>query len=174
MPAWEEAILFALANVARAIERLADSSLLRTLIEVKARRVTREKVGGGDSSPYAEAILSVVNDLIKPDAGQDAHRHALALASVAFLMPYRDKLVMDSLLKLPEPLSAKQGLLKVLAVAGETLSAELILARFKELLEEAKTKSWLLDQNSGRLDGWLELLPFSDRPEATFEAICLT
>jgi hypothetical protein len=114
----------------------------------------------------------VVNDLIKPDAGQDAHRHALALASVAFLMPYGDKLaVMDSLLKLPEPLSAKQGLLKVLAVAGETLSAELILVRIKELLEEAKTKSWLLDQNSGRLDGWLELLPFSDRPEATFEGI---
>ena len=62
-------------------------------------------------------------------------------------------------------------LLKVLAVAGEPVSADLIVAGTKELLEEAKTKGWLLDENSGRLDGWLELLPFSDRPKATFEVI---
>jgi hypothetical protein len=50
--------------------------------------MAREKAGGGDSSPYAEVILSVVNDLIRPGADQDAHRHALALAGVAFLTPW--------------------------------------------------------------------------------------
>ena len=87
-------------------------------IDVKARRIAREKAAGGDLSPYAEAILSVVSDLIKPGADQDAHRHALALAGVAFLMPYGDKqALINSSLKLPEPLQAKQHLLKVLAVA---------------------------------------------------------
>jgi hypothetical protein len=141
-------------------------------IDVKARRMARERATGGDSSPYAESILSVVSDLIKSGSDQDAHRHALALAGVAFMMPYGDKqALIDSLLKLPEPLQAKQHLLKVLAVAGEFVSAELLKAGVNELLEEAKTKSWLLDENSGRLDGWLELFPFSDRPKATFEVI---
>jgi hypothetical protein len=81
-------------------------------IDVKARRMARERAAGGDSSPYAEAILSVVSDLIKPGADQDAYRHALALAGVAFLMPYGDKqALIDSLLQLPEPLQAKQHLL---------------------------------------------------------------
>jgi NACHT C-terminal Alpha/Beta 2 len=140
--------------------------------DVKVRRMAREKAAGGDSSAYAEAILSVVSDLIKPGTDQEAHRHALALAAVAFLMPYGDKnALIDALLMLPEPLQEKQHLLKVLAVSGELVSADMVEAGIKELLEEAKTKSWLLDENSGRLDGWLELLPFSDRPKATLEVI---
>lgn len=140
--------------------------------DVRVRRMAREKAGGGDSSAYAETILSVVSDLIKPGSDHEAHHHALELAAVAFLMPYGDKqAVIDSLLALPEPLQAKQHLLKVLAVSGELVSADLVEAGIKELIEEAKTKRWLLDENSGRLDGWLELLPFSDRPKATLEVV---
>ena len=141
--------------------------------EVNTRRIARQKpVGGRESSPFADTILAVVNDLAKPDAGGDAHRHALALANIAFSMPYGDKAALiDTLLHLPMPLLAKQGLLTVLVLAGETISADLILAGIKELLEEAKTKSWLLDENQGGLEGWLDLLPFSDRPSVTFEAI---
>jgi hypothetical protein len=96
----------------------------------------------------------------------------VALASVALLMPSAGKeALIDSLLQLPGPIAWKQGLLKVLVVAGEIISADMIVGAINELLEEAKTKRWLLDENSGRLDGWLVLLPFSDRPKATLDVI---
>lgn len=140
-------------------------------VDVNAQRAERQK-GGIESSPRADAILSVVSTLVKPNAGEEAHRHALALASVAFLMPYVGKeALIASLLQLPGTWAWKQGLLKVLVVAGETISADLILAGISELLEEATTKGWLLDENSGRLDGWLVLLPFSDQPKALLDVI---
>jgi hypothetical protein len=140
-------------------------------VDVNAQRSRRQK-GRIESSPRADAILSVVNELLKPDAGEEAHRHAIALASVAFLMPSGNKeALIDSLLQLPGPWAWKQGLLKVLVVAGEIISADMIVAGINELLEEAKSKRWLLDENSGQLDGWLVLLPFSDRPKAILDVI---
>jgi hypothetical protein len=142
-------------------------------VDVNAQREKRKK-GGIESSLQADAILSVVSSLAKGDAGEEAHRHAIALASVAFLMPCVGKeALIESLLKLPRPWAWKQGLLKVLVVAGETISADMIIAGINELLEEAKTKRWLLDENSGQLDGWLVLLPFSDRPKALHDVISL-
>ena len=41
----------------------------------------------------------------------------------------------------------------------------------KALLEEGKTKRWLLDENQWTLERWLELIPFSDRPGATLDAL---
>lgn len=139
--------------------------------EVNARRAERQKRGIASSS-QADAILSVVSTLVKPDAGEEDHRHALALASVAFLVPCAGKeALIDTLLRLPRPWAWKQGLLKVLVVGGEIVSADMIVAGINELLEEAKTKRWLLDENSGQLDGWLVLLPYSDRPKAILDTL---
>jgi cytochrome c553 len=108
-------------------------------VDVNAQRARRQK-GGIESSPRADAILSVVNELVKPDAGEEVDRHAIALASVALLMPCAGKeALIDSLLQLPGPWAWKQGLLKVLVIAGETISADMIVAGINELLEEART-----------------------------------
>lgn len=141
--------------------------------EVKARRMEHQGQGTGrESSVLAEAIVAVVNDLVRPDAGDNAHRHALQLAKIAFSMPYGNKTeVIDSLLQLPRPLAEKQGLLTVLVLAGEVIRADMVLDGIKTLLEEAKTKQWLLDLNRGELEAWLDLLPFSDRPVATLDAL---
>jgi hypothetical protein len=141
--------------------------------EVKTRRTARQiEGGGGDSSPFADAIIAVVDDLIEPGSSDDAHRHALQLAKIAFSMPYGNKTGnMDTLLQLPCPLGAKQELLSVLVRAGEIIQANLVLDGIKALLEEAKTNAWLLNENYGELEGWLDLLPFSDRPEATLDAL---
>jgi hypothetical protein len=69
-------------------------------------------------------------------------------------MPYGDNTkVIDNLLQLQRPLAEKRGLLTVLVLAGETIQADMVLDGIKALLEEAKTKRWLLDQNQGELEG---------------------
>jgi hypothetical protein len=69
-------------------------------------------------------------------------------------MPYGDNTkVIDNLLQLQRPLAEKRGLLTVLVLAGETIQADMVLDGIKALLEEAKTKRWLLDQNHGELEG---------------------
>ena len=141
--------------------------------DVKARRMERQaRASDGDSSPFADAIIAVVHDLVKADSGEDAHRHALQLAKSAFSMPYGNRTgVIDTLLQLPRPLAEKEDLLRVLVLAGEIVRADMVLDGIKALLEEAKTNRWRLDESRGELEGWLELLPFSDRPEATLDAL---
>ena len=143
--------------------------------EVKAQRMARQDQGAGDeSSKLAEAIIAVVSDFARSDSGEMAHRHALRLAKVAFSMPYGNKTeVINTLLQLPPPLAEKQGFLIVLVLSGETISADIVLDGIKNLLEKAKTDWWLLKENEGELGGWLELLPFSDRPGTTLEALGL-
>jgi hypothetical protein len=143
--------------------------------EVRARRLERQDENATcESSSFSDAIFAVIDDLVKPDAGEQAHRHALELATIAFSLPYDNRTtVIDALLRLPLPLSEKQGLLRALVLAGEIINADMVLEGIKTLLEEAKTKHWLLNENQGRLEGWLELLPFSDRPEATIDALDL-
>jgi hypothetical protein len=141
--------------------------------EVKARRVERQGQGGGNSSPFADAIIAVIEDLIKPDSSDDSHRHALQLAKVAFSMPYGDKKdTIDTLLHLSQPLRVKQALMAVLVVAGEIIQADMVLDGLKGLREESKAKQWLLgEQNWWEWEGWLELIPFSDRSRATLDAL---
>ena len=143
---------------------------------MRSRRLERRNQGlGGDPSPFAEAIIAVINDFIKPGSGDDDHRHALQLAVVGFSMPYGDrKSTINKLLHLPQPLRVKQALLAVLAAAGEIIQAEMVLDGLKVLAEEAKSKRWYFtDQNWWEWEGWLELLPFSDRPSATLDALDL-
>lgn len=142
--------------------------------EVKANRAKRQQGMDLESSESAEAIIMVLNDLLRPDAGEIGHRHALKLSNVAFRLPYGNKTeILDKLLRLPRPLSEKQTLLTVLVRAGEIISASMVLDGIKNLLEEAKTKRWLLDDKHWVLGSWLELLPFSDHPNTVLDALGL-
>ena len=140
---------------------------------MSARQKDRQnQSGSGESSPFAEAIIAVITGLIKPESGAEAHSHALQLAQIAFSMPYgNEKAIIDALLHLPRPIAEKQVFLMVLVLAGEVIRADAILDAIKTLLEEAKTQRWRLDHNSPELEGWLMLLPFSDRPSSTLDAV---
>jgi hypothetical protein len=142
--------------------------------QVKARRTERARVGGGSSSPFADAIFAVVDELIKPGSSDEEHRHALQLATVALSMPYGDRArTLDALLQLAQSLREKQALLSALVLAGEIVQTEMVLDGIRGLVEETRTKPWLLwDQNGWwEMEGWLDLLPFSDRPMATLDGL---
>jgi hypothetical protein len=78
---------------------------------------------------------------------------------------------LHALLSLPQPYTFKLGLLTAAAMAGEIIPADTLLAGIRELLDLAERDSWRLDENRGELMGWVELFPFSDRPNAVLDAL---
>jgi hypothetical protein len=141
--------------------------------EVSMRRRQREEHGLCDTSPHAEAIFAVIELMARPDGTEADQHYALQLAKIALSMPHGDKgLVIKTLLTLPRPTLEKLDLLVSLVLAGETISADTVLDGLKELLEEAKQKPWLLDEQHSGIE-WIELLPFSDRPASVHDALAL-
>jgi len=145
---------------------------------VKARRMERQEHGSdGNSSSFADAIIKVIDNLVQPGSSDGDHGRALRLAEIAFSMPYNDKTgIIDTLLQLPGPIHTKRELLTVLTLAGEIIRADMILDGVETLLEDAKAKPWRLKENQGEgeeLMRWVALLPFSDRPDATLDALKL-
>jgi hypothetical protein len=147
--------------------------LLADFSEVKTRREER-RAGLLKTSQLGEAIFAVVEDLAKPARSEAEQRHALALATVAFTMPYAGKTdLIESLLALNLPLADKQNLLIALAMAGEPISADLVLKGIREFLDTAEQRAWMLRDNLWQVNAWMQLLPLSDRPAATLEALDL-
>lgn len=142
--------------------------------EVRARREERQGQEHLAASPFAEEIFCAVDQLLQRGGDNEAQTHALQLAAIGVSMPYGDKRkTIDRLLHLRQPYSTKLGLFTALVRAGELIDATLVVDAINALLEDAKTKAWLLQENQGTIDRWLVLLPFTDRPEATLEVLDL-
>lgn len=144
--------------------------------QVGAHRAERASATGCPaSSPYADAIFAVVDDLIKPGSSDEEHRHALQLSTVAFQMPHGDRTsTFDRLLQLEQTLREKQALLSALVLSGEIIQVDIVLDGLRTLIAEWKAKRWFdLKQDWWELEGWLELLPFTDRPMATLDGLNL-
>ena len=143
--------------------------------QVKARRDERHAEPPNPSS-LGEAIFAVVAELSSPGRPELEQRHALRLAAVAFVMPYAaDKAgLIASLLASELPMAAKRDLITVLVLAGEVVSADLLLEGIGAFFEAAKEKPWMIEENNRwDIDHWLELVPFTDRPAAMLEALDL-
>jgi NACHT conflict system protein len=136
------------------------------------RRRREEAPGKMTSSDFAEAIFAAVRSLGKSDADEARQMQALALATTGLGIPHGDKRSeIDVLLALPLPSAVKQRLLIGAAMVGEIVPADVLINGFRELLEIGKSQSWRLAEDRGELMGWIELFPFSDRPEALFDVL---
>ena len=141
--------------------------------DVKVQRNAR-RLAPAKQSEVGQAIVMVVEELSKSDRTTLDYGHALKLAEVAFAMPYAGKAdLIDRLLTLTLPASSKQGLLMRLVLAGEVISAGIVLDGIREFFAAAKVNTWMLDQSKWQVKEWLTLLPFSDRPLALLEALDL-
>ena len=126
-----------------------------------------------DTHLFVNDIVDAIDDLIKPGADESDLRHALDLATVAFSMPYADKNeIIDALLNLAIPAAKKRNLLTVLALSGEAISSKQVIRGVDELLEEAKDKPWMIQEQDGwRLKSWLQLLPFTEQPTVILQVL---
>jgi hypothetical protein len=90
----------------------------------------------------------VAEDLGGLGRSEAEQRHALGLATVAFTILYAAKNgLIELLLALKLPLVEKRNLLTALTMAGEIVSADLLLYGIRAFLEAAKQKPWMLDEN---------------------------
>ena len=141
--------------------------------EVKARR--QERLAGkqkADTCDFSEAIFAIVDEFGTAEKSESDQRHALRLAEIGLSIPHGSKrAIIDRLLALPQPFTCKQALLRSAAIAGEIVSADLLLIGIKELLDIAVDEPWRLDSNSGQLMGWIELFAFSGRPRTVLKAL---
>ena len=133
----------------------------------------RQSGDDAETHPFVDEIIAAIDDLIRAGTAKAEHLHALKLATVAFSMPYANKQeTVNSLFQLPVPAACKRDLLTVLVLSGEAISSTIVLRGINHLLEEAKTNPWMLQENDGwRMEHWLRLLPFTEKPAAILDIL---
>jgi hypothetical protein len=141
-------------------------------------RDVRERRGDGGfrktAHPFATAILDVARRLGDASSSEPERRLAISIASLAYLMPGPvDWSLVNAWLDTAGNRLAKQRLLTALAIRGEVIAADRALGGIRDLLQDAKTQSWLLGQDRSEPEEWLVLLALSDRPLATLEGLDL-
>jgi hypothetical protein len=143
------------------------------LDQVTAARVARNSSPkSAPANDLSEPIFAAIDRLAKPDNEQAKQYLALTLAQIALSMPHgdRDSLI-DRVMALPLPLKAKRGLVAAITMSGRIIDAKLIEQAIDEWLIEAEKNAWHSRQNTWEIEPWLELLPFSSRPAAIFDAL---
>ncbi|SDO20771.1 NACHT domain-containing NTPase [Afipia sp. GAS231] len=124
------------------------------------------------TSEFAEWIFDEVRTFGDPAKSDAEQRHAIGLAGIGFGLPHGDKRSeLCRLLALPQPVSVKRDLLAAAARAGEVIPAAVLMEGLRTLLSEAREQTWRLDDNRGELMGWIDLFPFSDKPEDVLKAV---
>ena len=102
-----------------------------------------------ETHPFVDDIIATINVLIKPGAEESDLIHSLKLGTAAFSMPYADKAAtINALLQVPVPTVNKLELLTVLVLSGEAISSEIVLRGINDLLEEAKTNPWIIQEQT--------------------------
>ena len=124
------------------------------------------------ASPLAAMIFTAIERLATAGSSDKQQRVAIALGRIGLGMPHGDqRAAIDALLALPQPLRNKRELLASLVLDGEVISAEFPLQAARDWLADAREKTWMYREGLWEVESWLQLLPFSDRPAATIEAV---
>jgi hypothetical protein len=139
------------------------------------RQIRQDRPESVPSSPFADAILDVVNGLMTPGANDETQRHVLQLAEVGLSMPYSAHGdLINRLLQLQQPVQLKKNILTALATAGEVIPSSLVFEGIQALITASVANRWQLEnQNWWQMENWLALLPFTERPALIFEALAL-
>jgi hypothetical protein len=139
----------------------------------RAARVAspRSEPADGLSAP----IFAAIDRLAKPETDKEGQLLAIALARIALAMPHPDQ---DALIArvaaLPQPLNSKRELFAAVVMDGQLPDAEVIMQAVEEWLAEASKNeqtAWHKKQNTWEIEPWLELLPFSTRPEDVIDGL---
>ena len=120
----------------------------------------------------ADAMFAAVERLMVPGSTTEQHALAIAIARVAITLPHKNKEdLIARVMALPRPIRTKCELIAALVMSGQTFSVDLALTAIAEWIEDAKQNTWRFEQGMWEVIGWLELLPFSDRPAALLDGV---
>jgi hypothetical protein len=140
-----------------------------------ARKVRAISPRPKPSNALAAPIFAAMDRLAKPEAEKEDQLLAISLARIALGMPHEDH---DELIArifgLPQPLDAKRTLLAAMVLDGQVIDADLMMSAIDEWLATAAidpTTAWHKRQNIWEIEPWLELLPFTTRPETVLDGL---
>ena len=124
------------------------------------------------ANAFAVSIFEAIEHLAKPETDKEGQLLAIGLARVALAMPHCDR---DSLIArvmaLPQDLSTKRELLAAMVLDGQVLDVDIVMQAVDDWLQEAPKNAWQKRQNTWEIEPWLELLPFTTRPEAVIDGL---
>lgn len=140
----------------------------------QVRRLRAQSSRESISHPFADQLFAAAASYLAID-DDVARDRALALATAAFSLPHGDRAAMlDQLITLAGHRERKLNLLTMLVMRGKIVPAEWVMQGLHQLYEDAKTKTWLLTENRGEVEGWLDLMPFTNRPAITLEGLAFS
>jgi hypothetical protein len=124
------------------------------------------------ANAFAVPIFEAINRLAKPETDKEGQLLAIKLARIALSMPHSDQdALIARVMALPQPPKAKCELFTAMTLNGQVLDAAVIMQGVDEWLEETANDAWHKKQNTWEIEPWLELLPFTNRPEAVIEGL---
>lgn len=128
------------------------------------------------ANTFATPIFSAVDRLAKPENDEGSQLLAIQLTQIALAMPHsnQDALV-GRVTALPQPLRAKQKLFAAIVLDGQVLNVDVVMEGVDEWLREQEARNdvgkWHARQNTWDIEPWLELLPFTSRPDAVMDGL---
>lgn len=143
------------------------------LEEVAAARASRTASPKRDpANTLAAPIFAAIDRLTQPDTDKDGQLLAIRLARIALAMPHSNQDdLMARVIALPQPLKSKRELFASIALDGQILDANVVMQGVDEWLAEATKDPWRKEQDTWEIEQWLELLPFTNRPDAVLEGL---
>jgi hypothetical protein len=145
--------------------------------EVAAARADRDAFPKREpSNALAVPIFAAIDRLAKPETDQEGQLLAIQLARIALAMPHRDQdALIARVIALPQPLKSKRELFAAIALDGQVIDVDVVMQGVDEWLKQQEALSdvqqWHTRQNTWEIEPWLELLPFTTRPDAVIEGL---
>ncbi|NYG46514.1 DNA polymerase III delta prime subunit [Bradyrhizobium sp. IAR9] len=143
--------------------------------EVAAARSARSAAPAELANSYGDPIWAAIDRLAHLENQKPQHALAITISRVALAMPHRNQdALIARVIALPQPLTSKRELLAAVAMDGQVLDAHLVMRAIDDWIADAgadQTKAWHKRQNTWEIEPWLELLPYTDNPDAVIEGL---
>jgi hypothetical protein len=124
------------------------------------------------ANTLAVPIFAAIDRLAKPETDKEGQLLAIQLARVALAMPHSDQnALIARVMALPQPMKSKRELLAAIALEGQAIDVDVVMQGVDEWLAEAPKNAWHKKQNTWEIEPWLELLPFTTRPESVVDEL---
>ncbi len=144
--------------------------------EVAAARAVRSAAHVAEpANNYADPIWAAIDQLASPERDKASQELAIKLSRIALAMPHRNQdALIARAMDLPQLLPLKRELLAAMAMDGQVLNARLVMQAIDDWIADAGTdpnKVWHKRQNTWEVEPWLELLPYTDKPDSVIEGL---
>lgn len=148
-------------SIPSAIEGIGRPKYEQILLARKRRASQQRPV-----STVASVVLDRIDELLKTQRPEDFGR-AIGLATAAAQMDYGDRIAtINAVVSAPGQIAPRYGLILVLAFAGEIVPASYVQQGFDEALSSYTAQKWHGQNEWWAIERWIELMAFSDAPEA--------